>query len=232
MKLRFLIFISAFFVGLTLFAQCPFGNGTKINCVHGCGRFIDENKDGFCDHGLVEDTAQSPQKDTLAAVEKTQTKSPKPKTKDAARQTAIPAGDSVKEDAQPKEEEIVAAPQSVQAAPEPAKTSKPYPLITIAVIVMALYAATALLVRAKVMRKITHRRIWNVVLLIAFIGSCIGGLYLVFGLNYGWYGGFYASVLKIHVWFGIVMTLIGLIHILWHIAYFKRLFIKKGKQSE
>ena len=72
------------------------------------------------------------------------------------------------------------------------------------------------------MKKISHRKIWNCVLLITCLVSCLFGLYIVLAKMYDWSMN-YMTVLKLHVDFGIVMTIIAIIHIVWHWRYFKNM---------
>ena len=44
-----------------LHAQCPFGG--KVNCQGACGRFTDENGDGYCDSAILENVKNETKKD-------------------------------------------------------------------------------------------------------------------------------------------------------------------------
>ncbi|MDR0790314.1 MAG: hypothetical protein LBO06_05930 [Bacteroidales bacterium] len=225
MKPKFITLLLFLAFGLASFAQCPFGNGTKVNCVYGCGRFIDDNNDGFCDNGSVEKAPETEQTEAIPNVEQPQIKKEQPQTKQQPAQTK-------QEQPQAKQEIPAINQQPPQPKNQETKTEKPYPLIEISAIVMLFYFLTMALVKLGMIRKITHRRIWNVVLLLSFIGSCFGGFYLVAQLNYRFNMGMFALYLKIHVWSGVVMTLVGLIHILWHLPYFKRMLSAKKQSSE
>ena len=81
--------------------------------------------------------------------------------------------------------------------------------------------------RAGRIKRITHRKIWNSILLITFLMSCLLGFLLVIQINYDVLKSLYLLNLKIHVEFGIAMTLVAIIHILWHLTYFKKLIRTK-----
>lgn len=65
-----------------------------------------------------------------------------------------------------------------------------------------------------------HRRIWNVVLLLSFLVCAVLGLILAISLDYKLGLSWYRGMLWYHVEFGIAMTIIGLLHALWHIKYY------------
>lgn len=105
--------------------------------------------------------------------------------------------------------------------------SSVYPLIEISAATLLLYLLTWLLAKFNVIKKNTHRKIWNMVLLITFLVSGILGLVLVFQINYSILGNWYSDFLLLHVDFGIAMALISIFHILWHAKYFVNMFKKK-----
>jgi hypothetical protein len=237
-KSKFIIFFFLLAVGMSLLAQCPFGNNTKINCIKGCGRFIDQNNDGFCDNGKVEqlsenkkDTANAgisntqTQKDTNNSVElRMPTKSYTPKEQN--QKTEIQ-----QQNVQTQETENITNFTIIEPNEENMQSPVPYPIISISICVLLLYVFTMMLVKTGRIRKITHRKIWNIVLLISFLLSCCDGFYLVLQLNYQWTMSLFPLLLKIHVWAGMVMALIGFIHILWHLTYFKRM-LKPNREKK
>lgn len=103
-----------------------------------------------------------------------------------------------------------------------------YPLLEISIVTIVLYLITWLLSKTRYLKVSTHRKIWNMVLLIAFIVSGLLGLMLVVQINYDVLGSWYSSFMKLHVEFGIVMALISVFHIFWHTKYFLTMF--KGKK--
>jgi hypothetical protein len=109
---------------------------------------------------------------------------------------------------------------------------KPYALLEISGITLGLYLTSFLLVIFNIIKRITHRKIWNVLLLITFLMSGILGLFLVFQLNYKIAEDWYMKFLKIHVEFGITMVIISIIHLIWHWTYYLNMLQKKNNCNE
>ncbi len=209
-------------------AQCPKG---KTNCEGECGRFIDKNGNGNCD--LAEKTQQDLNKDKKESKEKESKEKeiviPKTDNVDESSDVAEESQESqtTEEDGivQLGNEKVVEAKVEEVVVPEEVKDKeKPYRLIGITIITLACYFFTMLLVKTGKMKKFVHRKIWNTLLLLTFIMSCLLGLLLVVQINYGVLKSLYVSNLKLHVEFGIAMTIIAIIHMLWHLPYFKKLF--------
>ncbi len=202
----------------------------QIDCPGLCGRFVDENQDGFCDHGKLsnppttEKVATPQNVKTEAPVQNAPTEKKHSETTNTVEDPTLPATI----DAQ--EEKPIEATSTTQE--EPAKDKKPYHLILISAITLGLYALTAILVKTKVMAKTTHRKIWNTMLLITALVSCLLGFFLVLQINYGWKMEWLHTFRFYHVEFGIAMTLIALFHIFWHMNYWKTLFKKKEKNNK
>jgi len=217
-----LAFGMLFLMPFTLQAQCPFGE--KINCTGECGRFYDENGDSFCDNGLVQ------KEETVAETTTTQVEEVKPK-QEVKKTEPKPIVQQEKEEIQPitttltTTEQIV--PIKTEIQPEKKKTKKPYNIILITSIVLLAYLLTFILVKAGKLKKLSHRKIWNVILLITFLVSCLLGFLLALQINYGFCMDWFRSFLKWHVEFGIAMTLIAVIHIVWHYKYYTTMISKK-----
>jgi spermidine synthase len=69
-----------------------------------------------------------------------------------------------------------------------------------------------------------HRKIWNVILAVAFILTAAAGLFMALQVTYKWDLPYVKTILRWHVEFGIGMTFTGLFHMLWHLSYFSRIF--------
>jgi len=103
--------------------------------------------------------------------------------------------------------------------------SKPtYDLLLILLVLIVLYAISYILSKKKIIRVISHRKIWNILLLISFLISGLLGILLVIRINYGAAIPLLFNVLFWHVEFSIAMFIISLFHTLWHCTYFKNLF--------
>ena len=107
------------------------------------------------------------------------------------------------------------------------KEKKPYDLIWISLVTLGLYAVTLILVKTGRMKLAVHRKIWNFLLLITFLVSCLLGFFLVIQINYHLAWDALATIRYYHVQFGIAMTIVAMLHVLWHIPYFKTYFKKK-----
>ena len=154
-----LLLITFCLIGFSTFAAEPDCKKEKIDCLGECGRMVDENGDGFCDHGGLS---------------------------------------------------------------TPATEENSYLLLEIIAGILILYAVSLLLVKTKRYKKITHRKIWNYLLLITFLVSALLGLWLVVLINYELDTEFFKSYLTWHVDFGIAMSVVGIIHFIWHWNYYFR----------
>lgn len=124
--------------------------------------------------------------------------------------------------------DTAASDAQVQAPPTVASEHAPvYPLIPVGGATLLLYLITWILARFKKMKTATHRKIWNVVLLITFMVSGLMGLVLVVQINYDVLGSFYSTFMWLHVDFGIVMAIVSIFHACWHTKYYGTLFKKK-----
>jgi len=107
------------------------------------------------------------------------------------------------------------------------ESSTVYPLIEIGGATILLYFITWLLSKTRFLKTTTHRKIWNVVLLVAFLVSGLLGLMLVVQINYNVMATWYSTFMWLHVDFGIVMAIISIFHACWHTNYYLTLFKKK-----
>lgn len=110
---------------------------------------------------------------------------------------------------------------------KPEKIKSPYNFLIIAVIAIIVYLLSSVLSRkGKIYSPITHKKIWNLLLLISFLGVGISGIFLVLRVEFGIDLSWFPKMLFWHVETGIVMALISIFHIIWHWRYFKS-YIKK-----
>jgi len=106
--------------------------------------------------------------------------------------------------------------------------TKEYYFLEIAGVSVVFYIISFLLARKNIISIVLHRRFWNFLLLISFLGVGISGILLVLNLNYGFLVDWPFSMLFWHVETGVVMTLISIFHIFWHLPYFKSYFKRRG----
>jgi spermidine synthase len=78
----------------------------------------------------------------------------------------------------------------------------------------------------------THRKLWNTILAFAFLITALAGIFLALQINYKWNIPFIKVLLKWHVEFGIALAVTGIIHLLWHLEYFGKLFKKPVQKQE
>ena len=211
------------------YAQCPFGE--KVNCLGECGRFFDDNGDSYCDNGLVQvETAVAPTETPTETVKEVEAVKAKEVTAEKTIQTPVKNVTEETFATEKLEEEQTVVTQTTtteEAKPVVNRNKKPYRVVLISIIVLIAYLVTFILVKTNKMKKLTHRKIWNAILLITFLVSCLLGFILALQINYGFCMEWYRDFLKLHVEFGIAMTIIALIHIIWHYKYYTSLLSKK-----
>lgn len=229
--LYFVCFIVVSMTTFSAYAQCPFGE--KVNCLGECGRFFDDNGDSYCDNGLVQALIQvettAPTTETITETIKEQN-TPKAKEVTKAVQTPVKNVKEETPDVETLEEEQTIVTQTTtieEVKPVVKKNKKPYRVVLISVLVLITYLATFILVKTNKMKKLTHRKIWNAILLITFLVSCLLGFVLALQINYGFCMDWYRDFLKLHVEFGIAMTIVAFIHAIWHYRYYITMFSKK-----
>ena len=109
--------------------------------------------------------------------------------------------------------------------------SASYPLFSISILVILFYLLSAALVRLGLMNKPNHRKFWNVILLGTFLVTGSIGLISVLKINYKLEIPYYDELLRYHVYFGIGMMIIGVIHLGWHLNYYLHI-LKPVKNNE
>ena len=221
--------------------DCP-----VVDCPGRCGRFIDNDGDGFCDHGQLSanTTPAQPQQEEVTM--------PTHHQKNGADKITTPSVNEPKQDADAtpeKEDEnptvktgkscpvnpgngdgaVIKKATDEQPAAQPSRS--PYHVYSILIGTLILYIVSILCVKGGLYSKPTHRKIWNILLTITFLVSCLLGLLLAIFLFHGYRPEAYLTFLKLHVWFGIAMTLIALFHAIWHWNYFKTIFSKRKENK-
>lgn len=77
-----------------------------------------------------------------------------------------------------------------------------------------------------------HRKIWNIILAFAFFLAAAAGVFLALQINYKWNIPFIKQILKWHVEFGVGLAITGIIHFIWHLNYYGKLFVKSPENTE
>ncbi|MDD5193045.1 MAG: DUF4405 domain-containing protein [Candidatus Nanoarchaeia archaeon] len=119
--------------------------------------------------------------------------------------------------------EIPAQKISISTSQVQEQKGKNYFFIQISLVLIVLYLISHFLSRKNIISMVFHKRLWNFLLLITFLGTGISGVLLVLRLEFGIDIGLF-NWLFWHVETGIAMTLISIFHIIWHWNYFKSYF--------
>jgi len=101
-----------------------------------------------------------------------------------------------------------------------------YLLVPIFILVFFFYGITFFISKLEIISKKTHRKIWNVLLLITFFATAFLGIFLAIKVNYKLDVPAYDNYLKWHVDIGISMACISIIHFIWHFNYYIKIFKK------
>lgn len=220
------VFVAAFLLSFAQVEQCPMGG--RENCTGYCGAFNDNNGDGFCDFSIIkkeEAKAQSSKKET---------------TSEKRENNKIERRDTETKPSFSEIESSIAEAETESITQEISTFTDTTPIVKqklsgykkhfwpICITTLVLYALSSLLVWKKKIKKVNHRRLWNCILLITCLVSCLLGFYVAIAKIYGWSFD-YMSIMVHHVDFGVSMTIICIIHILWHLKYFKNI-ISNAKQ--
>jgi hypothetical protein len=103
-----------------------------------------------------------------------------------------------------------------------------YYFLLILIISTILYFLSSFLSRkGKIYSPIIHKKIWNILLLVFFLGVGISGILFVLRLEFGMNLSWFPKMLFWHVETGIIMAIISIFHIIWHWKYFKSYFSNK-----
>jgi len=101
-----------------------------------------------------------------------------------------------------------------------------YQTFPILLILLIVYFISILLVKSKKITLLTQRRFWNIVLLVTFLVSGILGLVLAISIDQKINLSWYLQFLRLHVKFGIAMSLVSIFHLIWHLPYYKTILKK------
>ncbi len=97
--------------------------------------------------------------------------------------------------------------------------------ITAGTILLYLFSVAA--VRLGIYGKVTHRRIWNVLLLLNFLSTALIGMLLTLQVNYKFPLAGEDIWMLVHVDTGIAMTVIGIIHLIWNFRFYTSIFSRR-----
>jgi len=102
------------------------------------------------------------------------------------------------------------------------ENKKNYHFLTITGILLLMYFTTLFFIK----KTLIHKRIWNILLLLSFLGSGILGVLLIMEMDFSLIITLPFDILFWHVELGIVMFVISIFHIIEHWYFYKKV-IKK-----
>ena len=202
-KIISILILLILIAGATLaFEDCPHD---EADCAFPgeCSRYIDTDDDGICDKSqpAPEDRIEEGNEEIIEE-----------EVREASEGVLVV---EVKSESDAQVSEMPEAGKN--------KTKATYDLLLIFLVLIVLYSISYILSRKKILKVATHRKIWNIILLVSFLSSGLLGVLLVIRINYGIEVPLPFNVLYWHVETGIAMFIISLFHTFWHGAYFKRL---------
>lgn len=99
------------------------------------------------------------------------------------------------------------------------------------IITLLLYLLSYLFFRTGFYSRDTHRKFWNIILLIAFLMTVPAGFFLSLQATYKWDIPIVKEILGWHVEAGIVLAVTATLHLIWHIKYYFRNTAGKTNRS-
>ncbi len=242
MKQLVFVFLTLLFTTHSFFSSSQCNRG-RINGARCCGAHYDANNNGICDYSEVQELKDTVKVDNSknvvtakknGAIDKEKNQrcggctEKKCIHKESAQVDCAAESSDEDEFKSMDETEIDTTAITAKELEETsAEKSKPYDLILISLLSFGLYGFTWVLVKLKKMKLSLHRKIWNFILLLIFLWSCLFGFFLVIQLNYNFVIEWYKTVLYWHVQVGIAMTIIAFFHSWWHLKYYVNMFKSK-----
>lgn len=98
-----------------------------------------------------------------------------------------------------------------------------YNISPIAIALLLVYAVSFALYKTRRIKVATHRKVWNMLLLVTFLITGVLGLILAIKRDYALLFAFPINLIFWHVEAGIVMTVVSLFHLSWHMSYYRDL---------
>jgi spermidine synthase len=95
-----------------------------------------------------------------------------------------------------------------------------YNVFSIGIIAAILYSFSYVLYRFGFYAGSLHRKIWNVLLALAFITTALAGIFLALQVNYKWNLPYIKTILKWHVECGLAFAFTGILHLSRHLKYY------------
>lgn len=219
----------------------------RTNCTNHCRRYTDENKNDTCDlseayirtilQKSIEPQGKIPElpaKDSLAdnskikqAKEDLYTNTDDEKNGNslkviAKKNTAVSKSSPVQHGDTDILEAIVTPSNNIfnKESKSIPKNTSPYHLITMSAVVLIGYVLSIVFVTVHFIKKSSHRKFWNLILLITFLLSGLLGVFLAIQISYDLPIKNLTIYYVIHVDAGIIMAILSFIHFYWHRKYY------------
>ena len=194
-----------------------------------CSLYVDTNGDGICDHSQaapasVEPASQSTQPASSPNIGSTSTTVMVSMTPVVGVSGTSGGGGGI------RHRGGATSDASTANAAEGSAAEVQYNLGPITLAFLAIYVGSFVLARTKRISLATHRKVWNLLLLVTFLITGVLGVLLVIRLNFGLQFVLPFNMLFWHVEAGIVMTLISIFHIGWHRKYYRHLLRRRRER--
>ncbi len=212
--------------------ECPKG---KVNCTQQCGRYIDANGDTICDLSIpkylnVEKAGNLIEAKIDINKNNITSNTSKVKIKEKKIFQNVRSVDTLKQSTNlPKIDQAIIIPTNT---PKKIKNKPKYHFISLTLATFLLYFLSKFMYKKNVITITQHRQFWNTILLLTFMFSGLLGLYLVVQINYDIKYRLPFDIYLFHVDFGIVMGWLSIIHVWWHLKYYKNYLFGDGKNKK
>jgi len=216
---------SIIFIALTLVSLIFFGQAAAQDCPKGlvndpypgsCGRYVDTNGDGYCDHSqdMVALEAANENRDDKITGSNFQGQSGE----------ALLVGQNTS--AVNNGSKSVAAGQGAGAGNSSVKIAPQYYMLPIFLVLLTTYLLSAWAAKTKKISVLAQRRAWNLILLILFAFTALTSVILLLRIDCRIGSPWPVDIAYWHIEFGWAMIVVSFLHILWRAAYFKGYFKK------
>jgi hypothetical protein len=206
----------------SIWNSCPKG---KVNDAYpgDCRDYIDTNNDRICDRSQSAPAATTAPKTTAASTTSVSSSlvDSSPSSGGSGGIVSANTGSIITGDTNTPAEMANAAGTGNNSS---------YYLIPILAGLIAAYSLTWILSAKKVFKTLTHRKIWNVILLFSCLVSALLGIILTLNLDFDTNITLPFNMLFWHVEAGIALGMVALFHVVWHWRYFTKM-IKMANQA-
>ena len=109
---------------------------------------------------------------------------------------------------------------------------KPYSVILISTLGISLYLLSRLFVFLGIYPDTVHKKIWNSLLLLTFLFSALLGFFLAIQINNKLEFSWIDQVTNWHAEIGLGLFVTGILHLSWHLPYYKKIFRKSKSKKQ